>query len=161
MSHININENIEKATVQLVFLMKTRIIGDSEATKQYQFIYIILFAFILNVYCVVKAIYEKDLLLTSEQYRKHKTIQQISTHVIFRFVDISLRIIILSMLWLTIGFGGVFVIVLCEFLILSYLAYYTKQYVHCISVPFHVIINHIQTTYLLLSERIDCKKWWQ
>ena len=118
-----------QAIVQLVFLMKTRILMDDEATKQYPFIYIILFAFILNVHCVIGAIYEKDLLLTSESYRKHKTIQQISTHVIFRFVDISLRIIILSMLWLTVGFGGAIAIVLLEFFILSYLAYYTKQYV--------------------------------
>ena len=107
--------------------MKTRIIGDKEWEEKYSFIYIVLFAFILNIYCVVRAIYEKDQLLTSDAYRKHKTFQQISTHVIFRFVDVSLRIIILSMLWLTIGFGATLAIFILEFLIVAYLAYYTKQ----------------------------------
>ena len=94
----------------------------------FAFHYIIIIACFLNLYSVVHAIYNKDLLLTSESYREHKTCHQIFIHILFRFIDISLRITILSALWLIIGFGGLLFIVLLELFIISYLAYYTKQF---------------------------------
>eukprot|EP01084_Bolivina_argentea_P007366 13831_1 len=110
-----------QATVQLVFLLQ---INDN---NNYMFIYIILFCVLLNIYCLVKAVYEKDMLLTTEFYRKNKTVKQISIHIIFRIVDISLRIIILSMLWITISLYLCLTFSIIEFIIISYLAFYTKQ----------------------------------
>eukprot|EP01083_Nonionella_stella_P160516 524902_1 len=127
-SYLNaIFQSWAQAIVQLLFLMKTRIIGDIPSSASYSFIYIVLIAFILNIYCVVKAIYKKDFLLTSESYRETKTCQQIFVHVIFRVVDVSLRIIILAMLWLTLGFTGVMLIVCLEFFTIAYLARATQQ----------------------------------